>query len=392
MEFNIVEWERKLPDCRWTKPNDLNQMPSTDWEVRSGEDFWKALISIQKTYQPYQDKFPVQLWYRGHKDESFVLLPSIIRNYFQRKISVSIPMYQKQLMERFLAQSSGASEVDTKSVSKRDNEQIEYIADMQHYSVPTNLLDWTEDVGTAFYFASEQEEAPVKTHKNAAIYILNPFFYNQVRNELISCYKRSGSLQDEHNHETAEKSRLPNFSAHFNLTDKCFEDFIIGPHQYKNAAQKDSQRVSSPIDMDGNVFIEKEAPYLPLAILVPRKNPRVRNQGGAFLAFNLCEVPVKWEDNTTPSKLWGYEHIELSKVQEFYFRNSFFKLHLESLLDDNGIKTAMKRRLPFLHKIVVDTLALDDIRAYAKALGKRKDTIYPELMHIGQGIASTVLL
>lgn len=220
MEFNIVEWERKLPDCRWTKPNDLNQMPSTDWEVRSGEDFWKALISIQKTYQPYQDKFPVQLWYRGHKDESFVLLPSIIRNYFQRKISVSIPMYQKQLMERFLAQSSGASEVDTKSVSKRDNEQIEYIADMQHYSVPTNLLDWTEDVGTAFYFASEQEEAPVKTHKNAAIYILNPFFYNQVRNELISCYKRSGSLQDEHNHETAEKSRLPNFSAHFNLTDK----------------------------------------------------------------------------------------------------------------------------------------------------------------------------
>lgn len=150
--------------------------------------------------------------------------------------------------------------------------------------------------------------------------------------------------------------------------------------------------MSSPIDMDGNVFIEKEAPYLPLAILVPRKNPRVRNQGGAFLAFNLCEVPVKWEDNTTPSKLWGYEHIELSKVQEFYFRNSFFKLHLESLLDDNGIKTAMKRRLPFLHKIVVDTLALDDIRAYAKALGKRKDTIYPELMHIGQGIASTVLL
>ena len=47
-----------------------------------------------------------------------------------------------------------------------------------------------------------------------------------------------------------------------------------------------------------------------------------------------------------------------------------------------------------LREIVLDddASALEEVRMYAQALGKRKDSVYPELYHIGEDIATGVVL
>ena len=174
--------------------------------------------------------------------------------------------------------------------------------------------------------------------------------------------------------------------------DPCFRDFIIGPPKpYKCIAREESWRAVNPISVSGREIFRNEAPYLPLAIQVPRSNIRVQKQSGNFLAFNLCERPLQMSVRTDQRYL-GFEHVELSKVQEFYFNNSEFRAYLQTLVDDGGLITAMKKRVPFLHKMVIESSALEEVRMYAQALGKRKDSVYPELYHIGEDIATGVVL
>ncbi|MCI9242081.1 MAG: FRG domain-containing protein [Lawsonibacter sp.] len=391
-DFNLLDWPVMLPDEEWHRETQVDQIPEVEWNVRSGDKLWKTLGAIQNQYRPYKGKFPIHLWYRGHEDEAFVLLPSIIRYYFKRNIMSSLPVYQKTLLEHFLARSQGAIELHNE-VLKRDNEQIEYIADMQHYSVPTSLMDWSDDLGIAFYFATAQTTGINRASINAAIYVFQPYIYNSVRKELIAKYANTEDEYDDYNHKTAaQKGILPNFSAHFNLVDPCFRDFIIGPPKpYKCIAREESWRAVNPISVSGREIFRNEAPYLPLAIQVPRSNIRVQKQSGNFLAFNLCERPLQMSVRTDQRYL-GFEHVELSKVQEFYFNNSEFRAYLQTLVDDGGLITAMKKRVPFLHKMVIESSALEEVRMYAQALGKRKDSVYPELYHIGEDIATGVVL
>ena len=51
-------------------------------------------------------------------------------------------------------------------------------------------------------------------------------------------------------------------------------------------------------------------------------------QSGTFVAFNLCEMPIKKQDNIE-DELDLYPHINLEKVQEFYFQISFKTMSVE---------------------------------------------------------------
>ncbi len=352
------------------------------WTITGSAELWPILGLIRKGFQRLD--LPNILWFRGHEDRNYVLLPNLIRTYFSKHCSCSLPQYQKIFLEKFMAKSGAAFELGNASQLKRDNEQIECIADMQHYGIPTNLLDWSEDVGVSIYFATETEKA---LQGQAALYVLQPYFYNFVRNAIISMYSednlRSG---DKFNHATARADiggLLPNFSAQFNLTAEQYQNYITGPENFYSLRERGKWRVANPLT-DKNTY----APLLPLALQVPRSNPRMRSQGGTFLAFNLCEFPLS-EELRRVKNCHGLEHVELEQVQNFYLHSDDLISHIKG--KEGANYDAMRSKLPFLHKIVVDRSAVPELRDAAFFLGKRKDVVYPELFHIGQQIAEEVI-
>jgi len=120
---------------------------------------WNRLLS---TIQDRREELgnPSTLWYRGVTSESYQLIPSLIR--------IPNGLEKEPLLFRKYIQ------VASRVLEPRANDW-EYLFDMQHHYLPTRLLDWTEVLGVALYFAllSDPSEYP-------AIYILNPIKLNNM--------------------------------------------------------------------------------------------------------------------------------------------------------------------------------------------------------------------
>lgn len=113
---------------------------------------------------------PRDVWYRGHSDENWMLTPSLLR----------YGDWEAKEKELFLEFTKTASRLFDKRGS-----DWETLFDMQHYWVPTRLLDWTSVMGVAIAFIlhSDYSEA-----KNSALYILDPTALNRLsgRDEIIN--------------------------------------------------------------------------------------------------------------------------------------------------------------------------------------------------------------
>ena len=102
------------------------------------------------------------------------------------------------LFKSFKVRAFGAKEI----FEGGDNSRIGILVSMQHYSVPTNILDWTPSAFTALYFAvenymvsSEKEKRERNIPENdAEIWILNPIRLNKARAFLTSRKLDSGTM------------------------------------------------------------------------------------------------------------------------------------------------------------------------------------------------------
>ncbi len=106
-----------------------------------------------------------EIWYRGQSKEKYTLLPSIYRSPYQVE-------NEQTFFQNFKAQSRPYSPMDTK-----DDWEIYF--HMQHFGVPTRLLDWTIDPIIALSFALFSNfDTPKSTDEiipedNAVVYLLN---------------------------------------------------------------------------------------------------------------------------------------------------------------------------------------------------------------------------
>lgn len=103
-------------------------------------------------------------WFRGVSDSKHRLYPSLLRP--RNSISKS---HERTLFEEF-------TDFDEEGHAKRDS--WERLVRMQHYGIPTRLLDWTEVFGVALYFALKPADRSAPS--SPSIWILNPFSLAQM--------------------------------------------------------------------------------------------------------------------------------------------------------------------------------------------------------------------
>jgi hypothetical protein len=114
---------------------------------------------------------------------------------------------------------------------------------MQHYGVPTRLLDWTESPLIALYFVVEDMEKK-NEDKDGALWILYPLELNK--------------------HSTRELVYIPSFE------DEWLANYSV--LQYSKG---------------------KDNGILPIAAIATRNNPRIQAQLGVFTIGHLKKVPIE---------------------------------------------------------------------------------------------------
>jgi hypothetical protein len=117
--------------------------------------------NIAKVLQSKFDdcQYPV---YRGHSDGSYNLVLTLLRDY--SKTGKDVWTLENNLYNDFRALVGPRVQFSS---------SWETVFAMRHEGIPTRLLDWTENIGTAIFFALD-----AKTVSNPHIWILDPYKLN----------------------------------------------------------------------------------------------------------------------------------------------------------------------------------------------------------------------
>ena len=204
-----------------------------------------------------------EIFYRGHSDSRFRLEPSLFRKndagefkYRQKEETIIRELLTSQARE-----------------FSSDQYMLDRLVRMQHYGLPTRLLDITSNPLVALYFCcSEAKFDPDQRELDGEVIILTTktaevYFFDS---DTVSCIANLSLLTDE------EKNRMSTSSAMeaFNGTEECKKllHFIRREKPYFEG------RIA-PADLERMVFVRGR-----------NTNERITSQSGAFLMFGKDSV------------------------------------------------------------------------------------------------------
>jgi FRG domain len=154
-------------------------------EVKSINELIKHIQSIRRN--PDQE-----LWFRGHRSATWNIEPAIHRNYTRADENNFTNRFRSRASVRY----DKAPEYD---------QGARWLSIMQHYGLPTRLLDWSRSPLVATYFAVQHylEERNSETI-DANVWILDPFLLNERQG-----FERVTPAIDAH---TCEEMLVPAFT------------------------------------------------------------------------------------------------------------------------------------------------------------------------------------
>lgn len=307
------------------------------------------------------------IWFRGHTSERYKHVPTVMREFkndIQSRYQ-TLRRYQQSNFEEFKFRADGAPEMPTGlRFTKSD-----YIAMMQHYSVNTNFLDWTENAFTSLYLAlkyyyKKDFKTEDKEYRNVTLSLFHPEIYNCVRLKSLKRVQESKEklkYLNEYQKKVLRQENLsaklvPNISTREN--EKNFDMFLLGESKADEAIVSMSEE-----ERQAYVQIYKTDMrdlFMPIAVLTSRLNPRIRTQCGCFVAYNLYTPPKTITEDEKRKGESLFDYISLEEIQE-----------------------KKKNDAIFMYQIVIDKECCKEVVAWLEALGVSRENVYPELSEKG---------
>jgi hypothetical protein len=176
------------------------------------------------------DEYSGPIWYRGQASVSWSLVPGIMRSK-SRKIS------EETIQKRFKQSASML-------LNSEPQNEFDWMFLMQHYGIPTRLLDWSESPLVALYFAVSDESS----QEDAVLWALKPIELNNYAN-----------IRDDN-----EDHFLPSF-----------EDDVL--QNYTTTSINGASRIKMN----------------PIASIAKRNNVRIQAQLGVFTVHHNDETPIE---------------------------------------------------------------------------------------------------
>lgn len=234
----IVYWIYKI------LPNYNDRIQFTMEIFRNIKDFYSIKNSIEFSDDVFYDKEKVelyfiksisefdnfishhsvnetqQLFYRGHSDANYILAPSIMRN--NKWFNNESAMYNDII-------------INCPESFSKCNTHLEKLVEMQHYGLPTRLLDITRNPLVALYFACESnydnygevvliaaEKKDIKYPQSDSVSVLSslPLFSRKNQEHIRDC-----ALSSENNYEFNKK--IPRLHHEIRLEKPAFLPEII---------------------------------------------------------------------------------------------------------------------------------------------------------------------
>ena len=134
-------------------------MPVVQYTVRSISDLLRVLPRVYGTPRK-------TVWFRGQENEAWKLLPSLVRPPDRSNNEMVYVKRFKQHASPFLDQVP--------------SHEWEWLFLMQHYEVPTRLLDWSESALVGLWFALAEPKRKADRNKRGAVWCLYPNELNRI--------------------------------------------------------------------------------------------------------------------------------------------------------------------------------------------------------------------
>lgn len=154
----------------------------TTYKIRNLKNFTHLIESFSSNSN--------SLWYRGCGKASYNLVPTLYRHPCIQDVKELLDL-ESQIIARFKQRSV--------PYLTRTHIDWEYLFLMQHFGVPTRLLDWTESPYISLYFALTFAcKKPNNTYaENASIWVLDPIKWNTFALKHIGFNKGILSTSDQ---------------------------------------------------------------------------------------------------------------------------------------------------------------------------------------------------
>jgi hypothetical protein len=141
-----------------------------EYTIKKVNDLYKV---IDQAYEEIGGHYQT-LWWRGHSDKTWKLLPSVYRPKFKN--------HEIWLTQEFIRKAKTRYKD-----CPPENAWPEWLILMQHHGLPTRMLDWSESPLVAAFFAVLDNE-----DSDGTIWVLNPYDFNYYENNterIVDCYE-----------------------------------------------------------------------------------------------------------------------------------------------------------------------------------------------------------
>lgn len=137
--------------------------------VASLAEYHARVAQIVRKWTPAGVDWYVQPWFRGHGNAAWALEPGWNRLPHGGRGTGAAYYRESQLLANFKLRAPNYLE-------RLPSSDWEWLFLMQHYGLPTRLLDWTESSLVALYFALRDNAGA----HDAAVWVLSPWWLNRV--------------------------------------------------------------------------------------------------------------------------------------------------------------------------------------------------------------------